>query len=40
MMKKLKLAFKPWMGFVLFGLVLALIPGLAQNTTFIKSSTL
>lgn len=40
MMKKIKIAFKPWMGFVLFGIVLALIPGLAQNTTFIKSSTI
>ena len=40
MMKNLKQAFKPWMGFVLFGLLLATIPLLAQYTSLIKSSTI
>jgi branched-chain amino acid transport system permease protein len=39
-MKKINLAFKPWMGFILFGIVLALIPGLAQYTSFVRSSTI
>jgi branched-chain amino acid transport system permease protein len=40
MMKNLKQAFKPWMGFVLFGALLALIPSLAQNTNLIRSATI
>jgi branched-chain amino acid transport system permease protein len=40
MMKNIKQAFKPWMGFVLFGLLLATIPLLAEYTSLIKSSTI
>jgi branched-chain amino acid transport system permease protein len=39
-MKKFKMTFKPWMGFVIFGLLLALIPSLAQYTTFVRSATI
>ena len=40
MMKKLKNAYKPWMGFILFGILLALIPSLARYTTFVRSATI
>jgi branched-chain amino acid transport system permease protein len=40
MMKNLKQAFKPWMGFVLFGALLALIPSFAQYTNLIRSATI
>lgn len=40
MMKKINFAFKPWMGFIIFGILLAMIPGLAQYTSFVRSSTI
>lgn len=35
-----KITFKPWMGFILFGVLLGLIPSLAQYTNLVKTSTI